>query len=266
LLLIVTLHIFYVYLVCARLLHVNLKSLHSLFLLFRGQKWNVLRRRVDSADLQMDQLLIGCILFTITVCLFPTTLLFYVSYMLIWLLIFSTHSVLKMSLFLFLSFPTSLLLFRARAPHLLTAGVSFEPLTALKSETNCSSSSSSSSSSSGGGGSRRLQLQPHKQKTRGGRSGRGSVSAAKPGKAVEPAAAAAAAAAARSSSNVYFMLCARPITYADILWPPIAAAARSTLAPLHPSALLPKILQGDIVRLSRHNAAAAAAAAAATQH
>ena len=35
LLMVVTLHIFYVYLVCARLLHVNLKSLHSLFLLFR---------------------------------------------------------------------------------------------------------------------------------------------------------------------------------------------------------------------------------------
>ena len=35
LLMVGTLHIFYVYLVCARLLHVNLKSLHSLFLLFR---------------------------------------------------------------------------------------------------------------------------------------------------------------------------------------------------------------------------------------
>lgn len=38
LLMIVTLHIFYVYVVCARLIHLNLKSLHSLFLLFRSER------------------------------------------------------------------------------------------------------------------------------------------------------------------------------------------------------------------------------------
>lgn len=259
LLMVGTLHIFYVYLVCARLLHVNLKSLHSLFLLFRGQKWNVLRRRVDSADLQMDQLLIGCILFTITVCLFPTTLVFYISYLLLWLLIFGTHALLRLAVCLFLAYPTCLLAFRAASPHLLAAGVSFDPVTALSKQTRrCSSSGNRSNSNTGSTGStgsssdtaRCSLLHQGKFGTRtqapaDSRTG----AAAEP----DPAGGAAAVPAARSSDNIYFMLRARPISYGDILWPPVLAAARNTLTPLYPSNLLPKILQGDIIRLSSHN-------------
>ncbi|XP_026190068.1 uncharacterized protein LOC34619931 [Cyclospora cayetanensis] len=236
LLMLVTLHIFYVYLVCARLFHVNLKSLHSLFLLFRGQKWNVLRRRVDSANLQVDQLLIGCILFTIAVCLFPTTLLFYISYLLIWLLIFSTQSLLRLALLLFMSFPSCLILFRAVAPHLLSAGVSIEPLTRLPPETPLRRTSTS-----------RLH------------SFFCSLAAAHRGSEVTPAATAGAGGptAASRSNHIYFMVRARPISYGEIIWPSISAAAKATLAPLRPSALFPKIINGDIVRLSRYNCAAA---------
>ncbi|OEH80130.1 N-acetylglucosaminyl transferase component domain-containing protein [Cyclospora cayetanensis] len=303
LLMLVTLHIFYVYLVCARLFHVNLKSLHSLFLLFRwvlcvtqekafslfspvdgdvcergldglfrlfilprekrengplnrfpslmgflvrarmrflrdfeGQKWNVLRRRVDSANLQVDQLLIGCILFTIAVCLFPTTLLFYISYLLIWLLIFSTQSLLRLALLLFMSFPSCLILFRAVAPHLLSAGVSIEPLTRLPPETPLRRTSTS-----------RLH------------SFFCSLAAAHRGSEVTPAATAGAGGptAASRSNHIYFMVRARPISYGEIIWPSISAAAKASLAPLRPSALFPKIINGDIVRLSRYNCAAA---------
>ncbi|CDJ36050.1 N-acetylglucosaminyl transferase component domain containing protein, putative [Eimeria mitis] len=253
LLMVGTLHIFYVYLVCARLLHVNLKSLHSLFLLFRGQKWNVLRRRVDSADLQMDQLLIGCILFTITVCLFPTTLVFYISYLLLWLLVFGTHALLRLAVCLFLAYPTCLLAFRATAPHLLAAGVSFEPLTALKKQGCCGRSSSNSSSSAGGSSNNANGKPPHAGKRKHAQSPADAVDVAPRG--TEAAAPTDASPAASSRDNIYFMLRARPISYGDIIWPPVFAAARNTLTPLHPSSLVPKILQGDIIRLSSQNSA-----------
>ncbi|KAL8275239.1 hypothetical protein Esti_000823 [Eimeria stiedai] len=256
LLMLVTLHIFYVYLVCARLLHVNLKSLHSLFLLFsprwllwsrmrlsaslsskatlrvlllrfRGRKWNVLRRRVDSADLQVDQLLIGCILFTITVCLFPTTLVFYVSYLLIWLLVFCTQSLLRLALLLLFSFPLCLLVFRVVFPHLFAAGIALEPIHGLASHVAC--------------GAPRCCNQPLHAKH-----------AAPAG----PAAVAAAGAAKNSSSSsIYFLLRARPIGFSEIILPPVCAAARATLGPLRLASLLPKILSGKIVRLSRCNSA-----------
>ncbi|KAL8433934.1 hypothetical protein Efla_001836 [Eimeria flavescens] len=240
LLMLATLHIFYVYLVCARLLHVNLKSLHSLFLLFRGQKWNVLRRRVDSADLSVDQLLIGCILFTVTVCLFPTTLVFYVSYLLIWLLIFCTQSLLRLALLLFFSFPFCLLAFRAACPHLFAAGIALDPIPPLPAPQAC-------------------QQQPRDRPAACcGKPPRGPLPADN-----SPAAAAAAAASpccpssssSSGSGSIYFVLHARPLGVGEIIWPPLCAAARATLGPLRPSALLPKILSGKIVRLSRCNSA-----------
>lgn len=54
--------------------------------LFRGKKNNVLRRRIDSCDYSLDQLLLGTMLFTLLAFLFPTTFVYY-------LLFFFTYSV-----------------------------------------------------------------------------------------------------------------------------------------------------------------------------
>lgn len=51
---------------------------------FRGRKWNVLRRRVDSSSADPDRLLIGTILFTVFVCLTPTVCAFYFSWLPLW--------------------------------------------------------------------------------------------------------------------------------------------------------------------------------------
>ena len=49
----------------------------SLFRLFRGKKWNVLRKRVDQTDYTMDQLLVGMLLFSMLFCTFPTVTAYY---------------------------------------------------------------------------------------------------------------------------------------------------------------------------------------------
>ena len=60
-----------------RLYSLQVSALASLWRLFRGKKWNVLRQRVDSATYDVNQLFIGTLLFTILLFLLPTTSLFY---------------------------------------------------------------------------------------------------------------------------------------------------------------------------------------------
>lgn len=52
----------------------------SLFRLFRGKKWNVLRQRTDSTEYTMDQLLVGMLFFSMLFCTFPTVLAYYLLF------------------------------------------------------------------------------------------------------------------------------------------------------------------------------------------
>lgn len=56
----------------ACLYRLELRTLGALWRLFRGRKRNVLRRRVDTCEYSTPQLLLGTLLFTIGVALFPT--------------------------------------------------------------------------------------------------------------------------------------------------------------------------------------------------
>ena len=51
--------------------------------LFRGKKKNVLRDRVDTCDADTNQLLLGTFVFTISVFLFPTFVVYYVFFLLV---------------------------------------------------------------------------------------------------------------------------------------------------------------------------------------
>lgn len=63
-----------------RLYSLQVRALSSLWRLFRGKKWNVLRQRVDSVQYDIDQLFVGTLLFTILLFLLPTTGLYYVVF------------------------------------------------------------------------------------------------------------------------------------------------------------------------------------------
>lgn len=75
-----TLHISSFYVASARIYDWQLTILISLFHLFRGKKRNVLRERIDSCDYDLDQLLLGTILFTLLAFLFPTVMVFYFTF------------------------------------------------------------------------------------------------------------------------------------------------------------------------------------------
>ncbi|KAG9068944.1 phosphatidylinositol N-acetylglucosaminyltransferase subunit gpi1 [Linnemannia hyalina] len=78
-----TLHIYWFYMVAARIFHWQLTILYSLFNLFRGKKRNTLRHRIDSCDYDLDQLLLGTILFTLLTFLFPTIVVYYLTFALV---------------------------------------------------------------------------------------------------------------------------------------------------------------------------------------
>ena len=75
-----TVHIYCFYTASARIFHWQLTIIVSLFHLFRGKKHNVLRNRIDSCDYDLDQLLLGTILFTLLSFLLPTVLVFYLTF------------------------------------------------------------------------------------------------------------------------------------------------------------------------------------------
>lgn len=75
-----TLHIYSFYIASARIFNWQLTIIISLFHLFRGRKRNVLRNRIDSCDYELDQLLLGTILFTVLFFLLPTVFIFYLTF------------------------------------------------------------------------------------------------------------------------------------------------------------------------------------------
>ncbi|KYQ88964.1 putative glycosyltransferase [Tieghemostelium lacteum] len=72
-----SMHVTVFYGVSARFYLLQLRLLNSLWNLFRGKKFNPLRKRIDSVDFDVNQLLLGTLLFTLIFFLFPTTIIYY---------------------------------------------------------------------------------------------------------------------------------------------------------------------------------------------
>ncbi|RKP26347.1 N-acetylglucosaminyl transferase component-domain-containing protein [Syncephalis pseudoplumigaleata] len=111
-----TLHIYWFYVGAARIYHWQLMILHSLFNLFRGKKRNVLRHRIDSHNYDLDQLLIGTILFTLLAFLFPTVAVYYATFCASRVIIMSFRAVCELFLALFNHFPLFLVMLRIKDP------------------------------------------------------------------------------------------------------------------------------------------------------
>lgn len=131
-----TFHIYCFYVYGARLYCLKIYGLSSLWRLFRGKKWNVLRQRVDSCSYDLDQLFIGTLLFTILLFLLPTTALYYLVFTLLRLVVVLFQGVLHLSVDFINSFPLFAVALRICWPYRLAEGVKFrvlceEPGTAL---------------------------------------------------------------------------------------------------------------------------------------
>ncbi|XP_007955642.1 phosphatidylinositol N-acetylglucosaminyltransferase subunit Q [Orycteropus afer afer] len=123
-----TFHIYCFYVYGARLYSLKTRGLSSLWRLFRGKKWNVLRQRVDSCSYDLDQLFIGTLLFTILVFLLPTTALYYLVFTLLRLLVVTVQGLLHLFVDLVNSLPLYSLCLRLCRPYRLAAGVKFRVL------------------------------------------------------------------------------------------------------------------------------------------
>ena len=86
-----TIHLHIFYLVARRIYSWQVNGIISLFTLFRGKKRNVLRNRVDSAEYNLDQLLLGTLMFSVLVFLFPTVALFYLLFSMSRVVVISVH-------------------------------------------------------------------------------------------------------------------------------------------------------------------------------
>ncbi|XP_031981880.1 phosphatidylinositol N-acetylglucosaminyltransferase subunit Q isoform X2 [Corvus kubaryi] len=107
-----TFHIYCFYVYGARLYCLKIYGLSSLWRLFRGKKWNVLRQRVDSCSYDLDQLFIGTLLFTILLFLLPTTALYYLVFTLLRLLVVIVQGLIRLLVDLIDSLPLYSLILR----------------------------------------------------------------------------------------------------------------------------------------------------------
>ncbi|XP_057632006.1 phosphatidylinositol N-acetylglucosaminyltransferase subunit Q isoform X3 [Chionomys nivalis] len=114
-----TFHIYCFYVYGARLYCLKIYGLSSLWRLFRGKKWNVLRQRVDSCSYDLDQLFIGTLLFTILIFLLPTTALYYLVFTLLRLLVITVQGLIHLLVDLINSLPLYSLGLRLCRPYRL---------------------------------------------------------------------------------------------------------------------------------------------------
>ncbi|QHS73519.1 phosphatidylinositol N-acetylglucosaminyltransferase [Saccharomyces paradoxus] len=118
--------IYVFYRISSKLYHCQLNIMASLFNLFCGKKRNVLRNRVDHNYFQLDQLLLGTLLFIILVFLTPTVMAFYMSYTVLRMLTITIEIFSEAVIALINHFPLFALLLRLKDPKRLPGGISIE--------------------------------------------------------------------------------------------------------------------------------------------
>lgn len=121
-----TVHIYAFYIASARIFNWQLSIIVSLFHLFRGKKRNVLRNRIDNCDYDLDQLLLGTILFTLLFFLLPTVVVFYITFASARMAIITIKAVLDTCLAFLNHFPLFALMLKVKDSRRLPGGVQFE--------------------------------------------------------------------------------------------------------------------------------------------
>ncbi|KAG8630530.1 hypothetical protein KVT40_002149 [Elsinoe batatas] len=123
---VLTVHIYAFYIASARIYNWQLTIIVSLFHLFRGKKRNILRNRIDSCDYDLDQLLIGTVLFTLLTFLLPTVGVFYTTFAGARMGIIVLKAGLDVWLACLNHFPLFALMLRVKDSRRLPGGIRFE--------------------------------------------------------------------------------------------------------------------------------------------
>lgn len=120
---ILTLPITIFYHISCKLYRFQVNVMISLFYLFRGKKINVLRKRIDYKFFDLDQLLMGTLLFIILLFLFPTVLAFYSAYTLLRVIILAVELSFESLIALINHFPLFALLLKLKDPLRVPGGI-----------------------------------------------------------------------------------------------------------------------------------------------
>lgn len=125
---IITFHLYSFYYSLAKIYRRQIEIIKSLFQLFRGKKYNILRNRIDSFDLdshefEVDQLLLGTLLFIVLIYLIPTTFAFYLIFSIIRLATIITINLIE-SMITFTNFtPLFVILLKFKNSNRLQGGI-----------------------------------------------------------------------------------------------------------------------------------------------
>ena len=125
---VLTVHVSFLHFVFAKIYSHSLSVLSSLWHLFRGKKRNTLRHRIDSCDYDIDQLLLGTLLFATLFFLFPTLAIYYVFFSLVKLIISVVQAILYTIFITMYSFPFFGLFAHFYKAQQLPGGIWFELL------------------------------------------------------------------------------------------------------------------------------------------
>ncbi|KAF5338829.1 hypothetical protein D9758_012080 [Tetrapyrgos nigripes] len=120
-----TVHIYVCYVIANAVYARILIMVGSLWNLFRGKRYNVLRNRTDSWEYDVDQLLFGTILFTLVTFLFPTVLAYYSLFALMRLATILIQASLETQLAFMNHFPLFAIMLRVKDPWRLPGGIFF---------------------------------------------------------------------------------------------------------------------------------------------
>uniref|UniRef100_A0A6A7FTJ0 Gpi1p n=1 Tax=Hirondellea gigas TaxID=1518452 RepID=A0A6A7FTJ0_9CRUS len=125
---VVTIHVDFVYTTFAKLYSIEIKALSSLWKLFRGKKKNILRQRIDSCQFDVDQLMVGTILFSLIFFLLPTIATYFLFFSYVRFLVTFTKAGLWFFLFFFNYFPFCAMIIYAFDRGRLPGGIRFDVL------------------------------------------------------------------------------------------------------------------------------------------
>ncbi|GAA5868310.1 hypothetical protein JCM3774_001001 [Rhodotorula dairenensis] len=124
---VLTLPFFACYVAAAFTFRQSFSMLLALFDVFRGRKYNPLRSRTEPATYEVDELLLGTILFVMLSAIFPTIAAFYLAFASSRLLLLSSQAFLITTIGALNAFPLFMLLLRLKSPHRLPGGAELAP-------------------------------------------------------------------------------------------------------------------------------------------